>query len=95
MAAEKLAWRRSDSGVPLVLEKATAKHRRSSSAAEPRGRLFGRGVVDRGLAGVGDSLRWSATSSMWALPPPPPPTGQAVPALLSHLAGEVLYFIAY
>lgn len=62
----------------------------SRSAAEFRGRvgLLGSGV-DRGLAGVG--LSSSSSCSLWALPPPPPPSGNAVPALLSHLAGWFLW----
>lgn len=63
---------------------------RSLSAAELSRRSEGPNAVDRGLAGVGDSLRSSRSSTL-----PPAPNGSnlgvggvAVPALLSHVAGE-------
>ncbi|CAM9442180.1 unnamed protein product, partial [Hapterophycus canaliculatus] len=43
-------------------------------------------AVDRGLTGVAASLRSSWSTSSVVLPPMP--NGEAVPALLSHLAGE-------
>lgn len=57
--------------------------KRLSAEALP---LRGLSAVDRGLVGVADSLRSSWSMSVL----PAMPNGQAVPVLLSHLAGEVL-----
>lgn len=74
------------------ISSSSSRRRRRGSGLEPRGfsttvaatlRSSG-SAVDGGLAGVGSSLR--SSWSMAALPAMP--TGEAVPALLSHLAGE-------
>lgn len=68
------------SAAPAAVGQSNPKETRPRSGS----RIGASSGLERGLVGVGESLRSSWSSSVL----PPMPNGEAVPALLSHLAGE-------
>lgn len=76
----------------LAEDDAVPGAREEAPSTAPRQQLrLSASAVDRGLAGVGESLRSSWSMSVL----PAMPNGEAVPALLSHLAGgsELVGFV--